>query len=152
DRVTVWERHSHVIGSIDKLKKPPHSERLLSGPKWDLVVFDEAHHLARRNKGKTITQNYRFAESLRGPTRDMLFLSATPHQGDQYQFWSLIRLLDDELFESPDAMLANRGLLNRVMFRRVKREVTDAVGCPIFMRRHVHSQKFPLGLAERSFY
>jgi superfamily II DNA or RNA helicase len=152
DRATAWERHSHVIGSIDKLKKPPHSERVLSGPKWDLVVFDEAHHLTRRNKGKTITQNYKFAESLRGHTRDMLFLSATPHQGDQYQFWSLIRLLDDELFESPEAMLDNRGLLNRVMFRRIKREVTDAVGHPIFMRRQVHSQKFPLGIAERSFY
>jgi len=152
DRVTAWERHSRVIGSIDKLKKLPHSERLLSGPKWDLVVFDEAHHLTRRNKGKTITQNYRFAESLRGHTRDLLFLSATPHQGDQYQFWSLIRLLDDELFESPDAMLDNRGLLNRVMFRRIKREVTDAVGNPIFMRRQVHSQRFPLGIAERNFY
>ena len=38
------------------------------------------------------------------------------------------------------------------MFRRIKREVTDAVGNPIFMRRQVHSQRFPLGLAERNFY
>jgi superfamily II DNA or RNA helicase len=152
DRVTAWERHVQVIASIDKLKRPPHLDRLLAGPKWDLVVFDEAHHLTRRNKGKTVTQNYRFAEALRGHTRSLLFLSATPHQGDQYQFWSLIRLLDDELFESAEAMLDNRGLLNRVMFRRIKREVTDALGRPIFMRRLVHSQKFSLGVAERSFY
>jgi SNF2 family DNA or RNA helicase len=152
DRATAWERHRHVIGSIDKLKRPPHFDRLLTGPKWDLVVFDEAHHLTRRNKGKTITQNYRFAESLRGHTRDLLFLSATPHQGDQYQFWSLIRLLDDELFESAEAMLDNRGLLSRVMVRRIKREVTDALGRPIFMRRQVHSQQFALGSAERNFY
>jgi superfamily II DNA or RNA helicase len=152
DRALAWERHPRVIGSIDKLKKPPHTERLLAGPKWDLVVFDEAHHLTRRNKGKTITQNYRFAEAIRGHARNLLFLTATPHQGDQYQFWSVIRLLDDELFESPDAMLEHRGLLNRVMFRRIKREVTDALGNPIFMRRQVHSQKFPLGLAERRFY
>ena len=152
DRASAWERHRHVIGSIDKLKRPPHFDRLLTGPKWDLVVFDEAHHLTRRNKGKTITQNYRFAESLRGHTRDILFLSATPHQGDQYQFWSLIRLLDDELFESAEAMLDNRGLLSRVMVRRIKREVTDALGRPIFMRRQVHTQKFALGSAERNFY
>jgi hypothetical protein len=38
------------------------------------------------------------------------------------------------------------------MFRRTKREVTDAVGQPIFMRRQVHSQKFPLGIREREFY
>jgi len=152
DRPAVWERHDRVIASIDRLKKGPRMDRLIAGPKWDMVLFDEAHHLTRRNKGKSITQNYRLAEALRGHTRDLLFLSATPHQGDQYQFWSLIRLLDDELFETPEAMLDHRGLLSRVMFRRTKREVTDAVGQPIFMRRQVHSQKFPLGVREREFY
>jgi len=152
DRPTTWERHDRVIASIDALKKTPRMERLLAGPKWDIVIFDEAHHLTRRNKGKTITQNYRLAEAMRRHTRDLLFLSATPHQGDQYQFWSLIRLLDDELFESPETMLDHRTLLSRVMFRRTKREVTDALGRPIFMRRQVHSQSFPLGIREREFY
>jgi ERCC4-related helicase len=152
DRPTVWERHDRVIASIDRLKKTPRMERLLAGPKWDVAIFDEAHHLTRRNKGKSITQNYRLAEALRGHTRDLLFMSATPHQGDQYQFWSIIRLLDEELFETPEVMLDHRGLLGRVMFRRTKREVTDADGKPIFMRRQVHSQKFPLGTREREFY
>lgn len=152
DRPTAWERHDRVIASIDALKKTNRMERLLAGPKWDIVIFDEAHHLTRRNKGKSITQNYRLAEAMRGHTRDLLFLSATPHQGDQYQFWSVIRLLDDELFESPEAMLDHRSLLGRVMYRRTKREVTDALGQPIFMRRQVHSQSFPLGIREREFY
>jgi len=152
DRPAAWERHGRVVASIDRLKRPPRMERLLAGPKWDVIIFDEAHHLTRRNKGKSTTQNYRLAEALRGHTRDLLFLSATPHQGDQYQFWSLIRLLDEELFEAPEVMLDHRGLLSRVMFRRAKREVTDALGKPIFMRRQVHSQKFPLGIRERDFY
>jgi len=152
DRPAAWERHGRVIASIDRLKKSPRMDRLLAGPNWDVVIFDEAHHLTRKNKGKSITQNYRLAESLRGHTRDLLFLSATPHQGDQYQFWSMIRLLDEELFETPEVMLDHRGLLSRVMFRRAKREVTDAQGKPIFMRRQVHSQKFPLGTREREFY
>lgn len=141
-----------MIASIDAVKKTNRLERLLAGPKWDVVIFDEAHHLTRRNKGKSITQNYRFAEAMRGHTRDLIFLSATPHQGDQYQFWSVIRLLDDELFESPEAMLDHRSLLSRVMYRRTKREVTDAIGQPIFMRRQVHSQSFSLGIREREFY
>ena len=45
-------------------------------------------------------------------------------QGNAYQFWSLIQLMDDQLFEKPEAMLDHRGLLGRVMFRRTKREVT----------------------------
>ncbi len=152
DRPAVWERHDRVIASIDRLKKTPRMDRLLAGPKWDVIMFDEAHHLTRKNKGKSITQNYRLAEALRAHTRDLLFLSATPHPGDQYQFWSIIRLLDEELFEAPEVMLDHRSLLGRVMFRRTKREVTDALGKPIFMRRQVHSQKFPLGIREREFY
>jgi superfamily II DNA or RNA helicase len=149
-----WETHRRVIASIDTLKRPQRLERLLAGPRWQLIVFDEAHHLSRMRTGSRmhVTQNYRLAESLRGQTRDMLFLSATPHQGNGYQFWSLIQLLDDQLFESPDSMQDHRGLLNRVMVRRTKREVTDAEGQPIFMRRQVTSQTFPLAARERAFY
>jgi hypothetical protein len=100
----------------------------------------------------SVTQNCRLADALRLRTRDLLFLSATPHQGESFQFWSLIRLLDDQLFSGPEAMLDHRGLLNRVMVRRTKREVTDARGHPIFMRRQVHSQIFTMGLRERRFY
>ncbi|MDZ7345003.1 MAG: DEAD/DEAH box helicase, partial [candidate division KSB1 bacterium] len=149
-----WEMHKKVIASIDALKRPQRMERLLGGPRWEVIVIDEAHHLSRLRYGNKIqaTQNYRLAERLRSHTRDLLFLSATPHQGNTFQFWSLIQLLDDSLFDSEDAMLEHRGLLNRVMIRRTKREVTDRHGNPIFMRRQVHTQPFPLAARERMFY
>jgi SNF2 family DNA or RNA helicase len=149
-----WERHNLVIVSIDMIKRPGRLEKMLNGPDWDLIIFDEAHHLSRKRYGKKIdvTQNYRLAEKTKGKGRDFLFLTATPHQGDAYQFWSLIQLLDDQLFEEPEAMLDHRGLLGRVMFRRTKKEVTDAQGNPIFMRRQVHTQKFQLSMREQRFY
>jgi superfamily II DNA or RNA helicase len=149
-----WEHHRRVIASIDTLKRPQRMGRLLAGPRWDMIIFDEAHHVSRTRTGNrtATTQNYRLAESLRGQTRDMLFLSATPHQGNAFQFWALIHLLDDQLFDTPESMLDHRGLLNRVMFRRTKREVTDAEGKPIFMRRQVRTQKFPLAAREQAFY
>jgi len=149
-----WEKHHLVIISIDTIKKPARLEKLMKGPEWDIIIFDEAHHLSRKKYGKKIdvTQNYRLAEKLKGVTRDLVFLSATPHQGDGFQFWSLIQLLDDQLFENPEAMEDHRGLLNRVMFRRTKREVTDVDGNPIFMKRNVHSQKFSLSMREQRFY
>lgn len=149
-----WELHPKVIASIDTLKRAERLKRLLNAPHWDLVVFDEAHHISRVRYGTKVqaTQNFRLAEALRGHTRDLLFLSATPHQGDPYQFWSLIQLLDDSLFESPEALLDHRGLLNRVMIRRTKREVTDPEGRPLFMRRQVHTQPFPMAARERAFY
>lgn len=150
----VWETHPRVIASIDRLKQPRRKDRLAEASRWDMIVFDEAHHLSRtRTSGKTFTtQNYRLAEVLRGRAQGILFLSATPHQGDPFRFWSLIQLLDDSLFDSPEAMLDHRGLLNRVMIRRIKREVTDAHGQPLFMRRQVHSQVFAMAHRERDFY
>ncbi len=110
-----WENHSRVIASIDTIKRPQRMERLLGGPKWDLIIFDEAHHLSRIRYGKKITPtlNYKLAEALRSHTKDLIFLSATPHQGNAYQFWSLIQLLDETLFDSEESMMEHRGFLSQ---------------------------------------
>lgn len=152
--ISSWEIHNMVIASIDALKRPQRLERLLGAPRWNVVVIDEAHHLSRIRYGKKVqaTLNYKLAEALRNHTRDMLFLSATPHQGNTFQFWSLVQLLDDSLFDSAESMLENRGLLGRVMIRRTKREVTDRHGNPIFMRRLVHTESFQQAAREKIFY
>jgi superfamily II DNA or RNA helicase len=149
-----WERHAHVIASIDTLKQSRRLQRLLAAPGWDVVIFDEAHHLSRTRSGKktVTTQNYKLAEALRNHTRDLVFLSATPHQGNAFQFWSLLQLLNDQLFPTPDAINDHRGLLSRIMIRRTKREVTDADGDPIFLRRQVQTETFSLAPRERHFY
>ena len=149
-----WETHPWVIASIDTLKQPRRLQRLLGASRWDVIVFDEAHHLTRTRTGNktTTTQNYKLAEALRSHTRDFLFLSATPHQGNPYQFWSLIQLLNDQLFTNADELSDHRGMLARVMIRRTKREVTDANGAPIFRRRQVNTERFPLAPREREFY
>jgi ERCC4-related helicase len=149
-----WERHNQVIVSIDTLKQQRRLQRLTAAAPWDIVIIDEAHHVSRTRSGKktVTTQNYRLAESLRNHARDLIFLSATPHQGNAFQFWSLIQILDDQLFADPEAVINRRGLLNRVMVRRTKREVTDAVGNPIFLRRQVHTERFSLAPRERLFY
>lgn len=149
-----WERHSRVIASIDTLKQARRMQRLLAAPGWDMVIFDEAHHLSRTKTGKktVTTQNYRLAEALRNHSRDLIFLSATPHQGNAYQFWSLLQLLNDQLFPSVEAIADHRGLLSRVMIRRTKREVTDANGAGIFRKRSVNTEKFSLAPRERFFY
>ena len=54
DRKTnAFAKHDRLIASIDTLKRPARIKRLLEAPRWDLVVFDEAHHLtAYRTGGK----------------------------------------------------------------------------------------------------
>ena len=151
---TSWENKSRVIASIDTLKRPVRMERILNAPRFDLIIVDEAHHVSRIRYGKKqqVTQNYRLLEALQCHTRDLLFLSATPHQGDNFQFWSLVNLLDNHLFDSPEAMISHRSLLNRVMVRRTKREVVDANAKPLFVRRQVHTESFEPALREQRFY
>lgn len=118
------------------------------------MVFDEAHHLtAYRTGGKVRkTENYKLAEALKGHTRDLLLLSATPHQGNHFQFWMLIQLLNPTLFGGPEEMVEHRHRLNTVMYRRTKADACKPDGEPLFARRWVHTESFLMQEQERGFY
>jgi superfamily II DNA or RNA helicase len=155
DRKTnAFAKHNRLIASVDTLKRPARVKRLLDAPTWDLIVFDEAHHLTAYQSGnKTVkTQNFKLAEALRDHSRDLLLLSATPHQGDHFRFWMLVRLLNPTLFTSTDDMINNRHRLNAVVFRRTQADACDAHGEPLFSRRQVHTQGFHLSGPEKAFY
>jgi superfamily II DNA or RNA helicase len=155
DRKTnAFAKHDRLIASIDTLKRPARIKRLLEAPRWDLVVFDEAHHLtAHRTGGKVRkTENYKLAEALKDHARDLLLLSATPHQGNHFQFWMLIQLLNSTLFNTPEEMIENRHRLNTVMYRRTKADACQPDGSPLFARRWVHTESFVMGEEERHFY
>ena len=155
DRKTnAFAKHDRLIASIDTLKRPSRIKRLLDAPRWDLVVFDEAHHLTAYRKGGKVrkTENYKLAEALKGHTRDLILLSATPHQGNHFQFWMLAQLLNPTLFGSPEEMLENRHRLNTVMFRRTKADACQPDGSPLFARRWVHTESFLMSDEERKFY
>lgn len=147
-------KHDRLIASIDTLKMRPRLKRLQDAPLWDLVVFDEAHHLTAYRRGSKVekTENYRLAEALKAHSRDLLLLSATPHQGDHFRFWMLSQLLDGTLFKSPDDMVENRHRLNSVIFRRTKADACRPDGSTLFARRWVHTESFVMSDAEREFY
>jgi superfamily II DNA or RNA helicase len=147
-------KHDRLIASIDTLKMRPRLKRLQAAPPWDLVVFDEAHHLTAYRRGTKVekTENYRLAEVLKAHSRDLLLLSATPHQGDHFRFWMLSQLLDGTLFKSPDDMVENRHRLNSVIFRRTKADACRPDGSTLFARRWVHTESFVMSEAEREFY
>ena len=149
-----FAKHNRLIASIDTLKRPSRVRRILEAQRWDLIVFDEAHHLTATQSGNKVskTQNFKLAEALREHTRDLLLLSATPHQGDHFRFWMLVRLLHPTLFLEVSDMIHNRYRLNAVVFRRTQADACDANGEPLFSRRQVHTQGFHLSDAEKRFY
>lgn len=156
DRKTnAFAKHNRLIASIDTLKRPKRVENILASPKWDLIVFDEAHHLTATEKsGNKVhkTDNYLLAESLREHSRDLLLLSATPHQGEHFRFLRLVHLLDPTLFSSVEDMIKNKHRLNSVIMRRTKADACDPDGNTLFARRQVVTKAFHLSETEKIFY
>lgn len=149
-----FAKHDRLIASVDTLKRRARVRRLLDAPPWDLVVFDEAHHLSAYRYGNKVrkTENYKLAEALRGHSRDLILLSATPHQGDHFRFWMLIQLLNPTIFANSKEMLDERHRLNAVVFRRTKADACTSDGSPLFSRRWVHTESFTMSVEETAFY
>ena len=87
-----WKLYDRVIASVDRLKQKERLEQLLQGGRWDLVVFDEAHRLSRRQYGLQLdaSQRYGLAAALRKHSDNILLLTATPHQGLHDKFTALL--------------------------------------------------------------
>lgn len=153
-RSNAFAKHNFLIGSIDTLKLKERMQRLEEAPDWDLIVFDEAHHLTAYNAGRKVkkTLNYKLAELVRKKSRDLILLSATPHQGDHFRFWMLVQLLDPTLFQSAHEMVEKRHRLNAVVVRRTKADACKPDGSPLFARRWVHTESFLMSPAENVFY
>ena len=153
-RTNAFAKHDRLIASIDTLKRPARIKRLLDAPPWDLVVFDEAHHLTAYKNGNKVrkTANFKLGEALKDHARDLILLSATPHQGDHFRFWMLVHMLNPTLFKSTADMVDNRHRLNSVVYRRTKADACRPDGDPLFARRWVHTESFTMNDAERYFY
>ncbi|MFW9785289.1 MAG: helicase-related protein, partial [Candidatus Heimdallarchaeota archaeon] len=78
---------------------------LLSAISWDIVIFDEAHHLRRYLINATTgryreTLNYELARNLSQKTESLLLLTATPLQLHSFELHSLIELIHPEAFNN----------------------------------------------------
>jgi len=99
-----WRDETQVICSHDFAAAEDRQQEIAEAG-WDMVIFDEAHHV-RRTPDRT-TLLYRLAQRLTDPELDrqqsMLLLTATPMQLDRYELYSLLEVLDPALFPSEDA-------------------------------------------------
>ena len=150
-----WEVNEQVITSIDFAKQ---SEILpsLKSVHWDLVIVDEAHKMAAYSYGDNKTektQRYRLGEVLSKTSNHLLFLTATPHRGDPENFRLFLDLLYPGFFASPQMVeesLKNKD--NPLFIRRLKEDLRDFEGKPIFTRRFTQTVKFKLSEKEMELY
>lgn len=96
--INPFEGAQLVLCSLDFLTDNPerHQQALAAG--WDLMVVDEAHHLAWDED--QASAEYRAVEALAQQTRGLLLLTATPEQLGLAGHFARLRLLDPDRYYS----------------------------------------------------
>ena len=121
-----WQAIPFAIVSVDYLRRPDVLADV-AACRWDLIVIDEAHGVARDSERHAAVA----ALTVRAPY--VVLVTATPHSGDREAFRSLCAL----------GAIADESLL---IFRRTRRDVGLAV------RRHVRRLFVRLNAAEASMH
>ncbi len=93
-----------ILCSLQFARNPKYAE-LLSQISWDIVIFDEAHHLRRYLTNSSTgahreTLNYSLAKKISQNCEGLLLLTATPLQLHPFELYSLIELIHPEAFDS----------------------------------------------------
>jgi len=105
---------------------------------WDLAVIDEAHHCisAASSSDRDDTLRRRLAEVIARRSDGLLLLTATPHDGHDPHFASLIELLDPSLVDGRGGVSGSA--YRRHVVRRLKSHIRNpATGAPLFRERRV---------------
>jgi ERCC4-related helicase len=112
-----FAKQDHVLSELERVA-------------WDLVIIDEAHHCAGEEN-----QRRRLAEVLAMKADGLLLLTATPHDGHDPHFASLIALLDPSLVDGTGRLVGTA--YRRHVVRRLKSHIRTPAGMPLFRERIV---------------
>ncbi|WP_295542909.1 RNA polymerase-associated protein RapA [uncultured Thiohalocapsa sp.] len=99
-----FESEQRVLCSLDLLTATPAHAAAVLGADWDLLIVDEAHHLAWTPEDSGL--DYDIVEALADQTPAVLLLTATPEQLGRMGHFGRLRLLDPERFSDYQAFLA----------------------------------------------
>ena len=132
-----FDHLSFCLTSIDFAKQEKVLQEL-ERTVWDLVIIDEAHHCVSLGSGGDWedSQRRRLAEVLAKQTDGLLLLTATPHDGFDAHFASVMELLDPSLVDGRGGLRGER--YRQHVVRRLKQHIKDPVtGAPLFKDRQV---------------
>jgi len=155
-----WTSFPRLITSMDWMKSgeglrlikdclPP---TITYPRKFDILIIDEAHNVAPSTASKYAleSQRTRLIRTIAPHFEHRLFLSATPHNGYQESFTSLLELLDDQRFAR--SVMPDEKQLQRVMVRRLKTDLIDAEGNPLYPMRRLMPLEVDYSEEERGIH
>ena len=150
-----WGTASQVVASVHTLRSDERGarERLLAAEPWDLVIVDEAHHLALDQRtGQTLAYSLVAELDERGKINSLLFFTGTPHRGKDFGFFGLMQLVRPDLFDPEKDGAGQLARLPRAMIRNNKAAVTDLQGNRLFQPVTVHNREYAYSAEEARFY
>ncbi len=140
--------YDKAIVSVDTLKQGVEYRNYLENAYWDIIIIDEAHHVAERSNS---SQRSKLAKLLATRSDTLVMLSATPHDGRAKSFASLLNMLDATAIANPDDYnkedYADKGLV----IRRFKKDIVNQVEGE-FKERETHQVKAQATLAEQAAF
>jgi superfamily II DNA or RNA helicase len=128
--------------------------KLEAAPEWDLVICDEAHRMSASYFGGEVkeTRRHRLGKLLGTRTRNLLLMSATPHNGKEADFQLFMGLLDADRFEGRFREGVHKADVSDLMRRLTKEELYRFDGTPLFPERCAYTAAYELSPAEADLY
>ena len=150
----VWRKENQLITSMDFAKRDEILPTLDSAD-FDMIIVDEAHKMAayRYNEKITKTGRYKLGEILSKNSEHLLFLTATPHKGDTENFRLFLDLLQPGFFATTEMLEESiKKNENTLFLRRMKEDMKDFEGKPLFLPRNVITPAYRLSDPEKELY
>jgi len=148
-----FAERNRLIVRLDQLSRNDELQAKLEATDWDLIIFDEAHKLSAHLYGDVVneTLRYKLAKLARDQTRNLLLLTATPHNGNNDDFNLFLALLDPDRFEGK---LRNAKIpdISDIMRRLVKENLLTFDGKRLFPPREAVTIKYDLSPEEMRLY
>ena len=154
----VFHTAPRIVTSIDFISRED-VLNVASNSHWDLIVFDECHKLSAYDYGSKqyLSMRYKAAQVLAQQCEHILLLTATPHRGRTDTFKKLLQLLDEDIFATDEIAstrikeLEHNGI-NKFFIRRLKEDMKDWQGKPLFKDRFTKTVAYQLTPEEKELY
>ena len=150
-----FETKNLLIARLDQLSRNEDiQERLKTAPEWDLVVCDEAHRMSGHVFGDEIkyTKRYTLGEVVGQHTRNLLLMTATPHNGNEEDFHIFLALIDGDRFAGRFREGEHNADPSDLMRRLVKEDLLRFDGSKLFPERKSYTAQYELSSAEAYLY
>jgi len=154
----VFHTSPRIVTSIDFISRED-VLNVASNSNWDLIVIDECHKLSAYDYGtkQYLSQRYKAAQILSQQCEHLLLLTATPHRGRTDTFKKLLQILDEDIFATDEIAsarvkeLGHNGI-NKFFIRRLKEDMKDWKGNPLFKERFTKTVAYELTPEEKELY